>query len=366
VDVAEEDKLRTLVCILEEAEIRQPTSTQVVLIFCSSVVRTHRIHRFLSITGYSSCEFSRNLSHRERLSNMNALLLHSKANVIVATDVLGRGVDFSQKITLVIQYDTPTDAKSYLHRCGRTARAGRSGMALTLVDPACTDFMKHIRAQLLPTRALSRKEYDHSGLPSGRIEKALISLSKVLAMEEQRTLQTTDAVPVTQMVDIFKKTITVTVLNAVKDTPSVVTSQRTKAEKIDFHWICSMCRFTNTPNNNVKCYRCGTVRTGGEKKHTGTIEKATHGGEWKCGGCGHRSLPRDLTCGKCQKRRTVYDQILFEEPAVKRSSSSAKKNKGGERNDDGLDKNKSIMPQRGSDRTHNGDDEPSKRRKSGN
>ena len=54
--------------------------------------------------------------------------------VLVATDVAARGLDLDD-ITLVVNYDPPQDDKGYVHRVGRTARAGRSGTSITFVTP---------------------------------------------------------------------------------------------------------------------------------------------------------------------------------------------------------------------------------------
>lgn len=57
-----------------------------------------------------------------------------KYNVLVATDVAGRGIDVPD-VALVINYDMPTALDQYTHRIGRTARAGRTGLAVTLLSP---------------------------------------------------------------------------------------------------------------------------------------------------------------------------------------------------------------------------------------
>ena len=54
--------------------------------------------------------------------------------VLIATDVAARGLDLDD-ITLVVNYDPPQDDKGYVHRVGRTARAGRSGTSVTFVTP---------------------------------------------------------------------------------------------------------------------------------------------------------------------------------------------------------------------------------------
>ena len=53
-------------------------------------------------------------------------------DILVATDIVSRGIDIDD-ITLVVNYDTPRDPEDYVHRIGRTARAGRTGRSITLV-----------------------------------------------------------------------------------------------------------------------------------------------------------------------------------------------------------------------------------------
>ena len=66
-----------------------------------------------------------------------------KAQVLVATDVAARGIDIDN-VTHVINYDLPGEPESYVHRIGRTARAGTSGTAISLCTPADRDSLKAI------------------------------------------------------------------------------------------------------------------------------------------------------------------------------------------------------------------------------
>ena len=71
------------------------------------------------------------------------------ASCLVATDVAARGLDIPQ-VGLVINYDVPLDAKTYMHRVGRTARAGRQGAALTLLTQFSVVFyLKEIENHLV-------------------------------------------------------------------------------------------------------------------------------------------------------------------------------------------------------------------------
>ena len=58
-----------------------------------------------------------------------------KTTILVATDVVSRGIDIDD-IELVINYDVPNEAADYVHRIGRTARAAKTGVGLTLITPA--------------------------------------------------------------------------------------------------------------------------------------------------------------------------------------------------------------------------------------
>ncbi len=67
--------------------------------------------------------------------------------VLVATDVAARGLDI-EHVSHVVNYDVPTDPEAYLHRIGRTGRAGRKGVAITLVEPREQRLLRNIERML--------------------------------------------------------------------------------------------------------------------------------------------------------------------------------------------------------------------------
>jgi ATP-dependent RNA helicase RhlE len=91
------------------------------------------------------------------------LFAAGKNDVLVATDVAARGLDL-EHISHVINFDPPGDEKAYVHRVGRTARAGRTGEGITFVTPQQVDDVRVI-ARLLDLHA----EFERAGL---RSEKA--------------------------------------------------------------------------------------------------------------------------------------------------------------------------------------------------
>ena len=77
------------------------------------------------ILGFNAVPLHGQLSQSQRLGSLNKFK-SNQANILVATDVAARGLDIPS-VDVVINYDIPTDSKAYIHRVGRTARAGRSG-----------------------------------------------------------------------------------------------------------------------------------------------------------------------------------------------------------------------------------------------
>ena len=91
----------------------------------------------LTEAGVEAVDLHGNLSQRVRERNLHKFS-SGKARVVVATDVAARGIHVDG-VGLVVHYDTPTDAKAYLHRSGRTARAGQSGAVVTITTPRQVD-----------------------------------------------------------------------------------------------------------------------------------------------------------------------------------------------------------------------------------
>ena len=105
---------------------------QSILIFSSTRKNTRTIANSLQKKGFNAAFISSDLEQDERERVMRDFANRS-IQVLVATDVLSRGIDIKE-INLVINYDVPQDAEDYVHRIGRTARADKTGIALTLIS----------------------------------------------------------------------------------------------------------------------------------------------------------------------------------------------------------------------------------------
>ena len=103
------------------------------LIFCRTKRRAAALNGALLEHGYSSDELHGDLSQSKREQVMKRFR-DAKIHILVATDVAARGLDV-EGISHVFNYDMPEDVESYIHRIGRTGRAGEKGLAITLATP---------------------------------------------------------------------------------------------------------------------------------------------------------------------------------------------------------------------------------------
>lgn len=102
------------------------------VVFCQTKRLCDRVARNLKDLGASAAAIHGDLPQKARERALQRFA-EGKLSILVATDVAARGIDIDD-IGAVIHYDPPKDVKDYLHRSGRTARAGRDGWAVTLVE----------------------------------------------------------------------------------------------------------------------------------------------------------------------------------------------------------------------------------------
>ncbi len=121
------NKLDALTRILESTEF------DAVLIFVRTKTATVDLHEKLEARGYSTEALNGDIPQKMRERTIDRLKKGS-IDIVIATDVAARGIDVS-RITLVVNYDIPHDSESYVHRIGRTGRAGREGEAILFVTP---------------------------------------------------------------------------------------------------------------------------------------------------------------------------------------------------------------------------------------
>jgi superfamily II DNA/RNA helicase len=108
--------------------IEQPESC---MIFCNTRITVDKVQSFLSRKGYASHALHGDIPQGRRLKTIQQFK-QGEIPLLVATDVAARGIHIDG-LSLVINYDVPLDKDSYVHRIGRTGRAGKEGRAITLV-----------------------------------------------------------------------------------------------------------------------------------------------------------------------------------------------------------------------------------------
>lgn len=100
------------------------------VVFTRTKHRSKQLAQFLNTNGVGAVEMHGNLSQNARIRNL-AAFTEGSVSVLVATDIAARGIHVDE-VALVIHADPPVEHKAYLHRSGRTARAGHDGVVVTL------------------------------------------------------------------------------------------------------------------------------------------------------------------------------------------------------------------------------------------
>lgn len=136
IETTDRRKQATLLHLIEE---HRPF---LAIIFCRTKVRAKKLHEALIANGYESDELHGDLTQSKREKAMKRFR-EAKTQFLVATDVAARGLDV-EGVTHVFNYDIPQDVESYVHRIGRTGRAGGDGVAFTLVAPKDMEFLRMI------------------------------------------------------------------------------------------------------------------------------------------------------------------------------------------------------------------------------
>ncbi len=135
--VEKNDKRKLLAHVLKNDAIRSA------LIFTRTKHGADRVSKDLGKIGITAMAIHGNKSQNARQNALNAFKA-GKLRVLVATDIAARGIDV-EELSHVINYEIPNVPETYVHRIGRTGRAGASGLAISFCDSEETDFLKDIQ-----------------------------------------------------------------------------------------------------------------------------------------------------------------------------------------------------------------------------
>lgn len=115
------------------------------IIFCRTRMETQEVADFLMQNGYAADALHGDLSQAQRDTVMKKFRLKN-IDILVATDVAARGLDVTA-LTHVVHYSLPDDPEVFVHRSGRTGRAGKDGVSMALIKPEETRKLKQIKTQ---------------------------------------------------------------------------------------------------------------------------------------------------------------------------------------------------------------------------
>lgn len=156
IEVHEKDKRAALIKLLGEH------ANQQAIIFTNSRLNTSRLARTLEREGFVTSALHGDKTQEERIKALDAFK-NNQIRLLVATDVAARGLDVVD-LPLVFNYDLPFHAEDYIHRIGRTGRAGATGIAISFVEPTQKKMLAEI--EKLVKKKFSVEQIDLGGYDS--------------------------------------------------------------------------------------------------------------------------------------------------------------------------------------------------------
>lgn len=157
---------------------------QSAIVFTRTVNETQRLAILLRSLGFGAIPLHGQLSQSARLGALGRFRARTR-DILVATDVAARGLDIPS-VDLVLNFDLPENSETYIHRVGRTARAGQSGHAISMVTQYDVEIWQRIEAAL----GKQLKEYE-------------IDKGEVMVLGER--VEEAQQIAITQMKDLHEK-----------------------------------------------------------------------------------------------------------------------------------------------------------------
>ena len=160
IGVGDDDKRRAVHQVLKERGIKQA------FIFVNSKLGCARLARSLEREGLKTTALHGDKSQDERLKALEAFK-SGAVDLLVCTDVAARGLDIKD-VPAVFNFDLPFNAEDYVHRIGRTGRAGASGLAVSLVSPSDSRLLGDIEKLIKIKAEVEPFQVDENPRPMGR------------------------------------------------------------------------------------------------------------------------------------------------------------------------------------------------------
>ncbi len=170
-EVNESDKFEALSRIIDV----EPTFYG--LVFCRTKVKVEEVANRLIDRGYDAEALHGDISQHQR-ERILKKFKSQRINILVATDVAARGLDINN-LTHVINYSLPEDPNFYVHRIGRTGRAGKEGTAITFVTPSEYRRLVYIK-KVSKSKIRKEKLPEVSEIINAKIERLKLELSEII------------------------------------------------------------------------------------------------------------------------------------------------------------------------------------------
>jgi ATP-dependent RNA helicase RhlE len=149
--------------------ILEDESIKTILVFTKMKHQADRVVKYLDKVSISAAAIHGNKSQGARERALESFR-NGKVRVLVATDIAARGIDV-EKISHVINYDLPMEPESYVHRIGRTARAGREGVAISFCDASEMKLLRDIE-KIIKSKIPVDIEHAYHGAPPSKVVQA--------------------------------------------------------------------------------------------------------------------------------------------------------------------------------------------------
>ncbi|MBN1431784.1 MAG: DEAD/DEAH box helicase [Methanomicrobiaceae archaeon] len=174
-EVREKDKLEVLCRLIDI------NSSELSMIFCNTKRRVDEISGMLRSRGYFAEGLHGDMKQQQR-DRVMGHFRNGSIDILIATDVAARGIDIDD-IDIVYNYDVPQDVEYYVHRIGRTGRAGKSGAAYTFVSPKEINKLRMIKK--LAKVNISRIAIPNAAdVENSRIERSLDKVRSIIDEED--------------------------------------------------------------------------------------------------------------------------------------------------------------------------------------
>ncbi|CAB9507678.1 dependent RNA helicase [Seminavis robusta] len=156
------------------------------IVFFDTKATAHRIMILCGLCGIKCAELHGNLTQAQRLTALESFR-NGEVNILLATDLAGRGIDIPN-VETVVNFEMPSNTANYIHRIGRTARAGRGGRSCTLIGEGRRHLMKAVikdAAEKKKQRAEKGRRFKSGTIRSRSIPAAVVAhfVQKIQSLE---------------------------------------------------------------------------------------------------------------------------------------------------------------------------------------